>query len=69
MTRLTERLSAAAAERVGFDAQVTRVVDVQRLDRMLRMSAAKAASAHPAVGAEDAAPASEVGARGPGRLR
>jgi DNA-binding response OmpR family regulator len=69
MTRLTERLSAAAAQRVGFDAQLTRVVDVQRLDRMLRASAATAA-AHPAVVvAEDAPPASEVGARGPGRLR
>lgn len=68
MTRLTERLSAAAAQRVGFDAQLTRVVDVQRLDRILRTSAAGAA-AHPAVVAEDAPPASEVGARGPRRLR
>jgi CheY-like chemotaxis protein len=68
VARLTERLSAAAAERVGFDAQVTRVVDVPRLDRILRTSAAKAA-AHAAVVVEDATPASEVGARGPGRLR
>ena len=68
MTRLTERLSAAAAQRVDFDAQLTRVVDVERLDRIVRTSAAQAA-ARPAVVAEDAPPASEVGARGPGRLR
>jgi DNA-binding response OmpR family regulator len=65
MTRLTERLSPAAAQRMGFDVQLTRVVDVQRLDRLVRASAMQAA-AQPAV-AEDAPPASEVGARGPYR--
>lgn len=74
MTRMTERLSAAAAQRVGFDAQLTRVVDVRRLDCIVRTAAARqsvrttAAVAAAAV-VEDAPPASEVGARGPGRLR
>jgi DNA-binding NtrC family response regulator len=66
MTRLTERLSAGAAERVGFDAQLTRCVDAGRLDRLMRRAAAAVAvagSGHAA--SDDAPPTSEVGARVP----
>ncbi|MEA2751506.1 MAG: hypothetical protein QOI41_5649 [Myxococcales bacterium] len=70
MTRMPERLSAAAAERVGFDVQLTRVVDPLRLDRILRTAAVDMSVRVAAVAVvEDAPPASEVGARGPSRLR
>ena len=69
MTRMTERLSAAASQRVGFDAQLTRVVDARKLDRILRAAAARQAAVAAVAVVEDAPPASEVGARGPGRLR
>lgn len=68
MTRITERLSPVATQRVGFDAQITRVVDARRLDRLMRSAAvaaqAEAAAAVQAV-IEEAPPVSEVGARLP----
>lgn len=39
MTRISERLAPGAAERGGFDAQLTRVVDARRLDRLMRSAA------------------------------
>ena len=70
MTRMSERLSPGAAERVGFDAQLTRVIDARRLDRFVRNAAAAAKAREPHVVeaqavVEDAAPASEIGARLP----
>jgi DNA-binding response OmpR family regulator len=62
MTRITERLSPGAAERAGFDAQVTRVVDVRRLDRLMRASAITVVAEAPE---EATPPVSEVGARLP----
>lgn len=63
MTRVTERLAPEAAERAGFDAQLTRVVDARRLDRLMRTTsvAVVADDAPP----EEVPPASEVGARRP----
>jgi DNA-binding response OmpR family regulator len=62
VTRLTERLAAATARRIGFDAQLTKVVDARQLDRLVRSSLADEQSAR----RDDAAPpASEVGGRGP----
>lgn len=69
VTRLTDRLSAAAAQRVGFDVQLTRVVDASRLDRILRASVARTAALPAVTAGEEAPPASEVGARGPHRRR
>jgi len=36
VSRMTERLATAVAKRVGFDAQMTKIVDVRALDRLLR---------------------------------
>jgi DNA-binding response OmpR family regulator len=38
VTRLSERLARNVARRVGFDAQLTKVVGAERLDRLLRGS-------------------------------
>jgi DNA-binding response OmpR family regulator len=38
--RMTERLSLAVSRRVGFDLQLTKVIDPRRLDRLLRTSIA-----------------------------
>lgn len=72
MCRLTERLALPVSRRVGFDVQLTKVVDARRLDRLLRISIADAAAEALAVATtttpeldHDAPPASEVGARGP----
>ena len=70
MTRMNERLSPGAAERVGFDAQITRIVDARRLDRLMRSAAAAAAdavtvAAEAEATTDDAPPASEVGVRAP----
>ena len=65
--RITDRLAPVVARRVGFDAQLTKIVDVRRLDRLVRASIASAAVVQ-AVPIDDAAeppPASEVGARNP----
>ncbi|GAF91124.1 unnamed protein product, partial [marine sediment metagenome] len=45
VTRLAERLAAPMARRVGFDAQLTKIVDPWRLDRMVRWSVAATAAA------------------------
>ena len=67
MTRMSERLSQSATERAGFDAQLTRVVDARRLDRVMRNAAVKTRvaviEAQPVV--DEPAPASEIGARLP----
>ena len=57
VSRLTERLAQAIARHVGFDVQLTKVVDAARLDRMLRASVAASVVT--------AAPPSEVGAHAP----
>jgi DNA-binding response OmpR family regulator len=66
--RLGEHLMPSVARRVGFDMQLTKVVDARKLDRLLRASITEAAAevlgvASPA--GEAQAPTSEVGARGP----
>jgi DNA-binding response OmpR family regulator len=62
VSRLTERLAQAIARHVGFDAQLTKIVDPRRLDRMLRASiSASVITAE----AEAPPPPSEVGARAP----
>jgi DNA-binding response OmpR family regulator len=38
MSRMTERVSATTAQRVGFDAQLTKLVDAHKLDRLVRAS-------------------------------
>ncbi len=38
VTRLSERLARTVAHRVGFHAQLTKMVDADRLDRILRSS-------------------------------
>lgn len=71
--RLRERLSVPVSRRVGFDVQLTKLIDPRRLDRLLRASiaddAAEALAAASMVTPEpalvDQPPASEVGARGP----
>lgn len=68
MTRMSERLSQTAVARVGFDAQITRVVDAGRLDRLIRSTAAAAevrAEALVRIPLDEPAPASDVGARVP----
>jgi DNA-binding response OmpR family regulator len=35
-TRMTERLASIIAQRVGFDAQITKVIDPLALDRLIR---------------------------------
>jgi DNA-binding response OmpR family regulator len=54
LTRLGERLSPIVARRVGFDAQLTKLVDGQRIDRLMR-----------ALAAAEPAPQSDIGARAP----
>lgn len=39
ITRMTERLASIVSKRVGFDAQITKVVDPRILDRMIRSAA------------------------------
>lgn len=71
--KLGERLAVPVSRRVGFDLQLTKVIDPRRVDRLLRASIADAAAAALAAGTvvaseldHDAeAPASEVGARAP----
>lgn len=71
VTRLAERLAAPMARRVGFDAQLTKIVDPWRLDRMVRWSVAATAAAKRQAARErealleSQAPASEVGGRIP----
>jgi CheY-like chemotaxis protein len=69
MTRMSERLSPSAAQRAGFDAQLTRVVDARKLDRVVRNAAAAATTRVAVVEAqpvlEEPAPVSEIGARLP----
>lgn len=71
VSRLTDRLAQAVARRVGFDVQLTKIVDAKRLDRLLRASLAAALEAQRAVEravqqtVEAPPPASEVGARQP----
>lgn len=36
ITRMTERLASIVSKRVGFDAQITKVVDPRILDRLIR---------------------------------
>ncbi len=71
VSRLTDRLAQAAARRVGFDAQLTKIVDPHVLDRLLRASIVAALEAQQAIEQavaltiESPPPASEVGARRP----
>lgn len=71
VTRLSERLAAVVAQRVGFNAQLTKIVDPWRLERMIRWSVASAAAAARQAAREREAqveskpPASEVGGRVP----
>lgn len=39
VTRMTERLSSVVAQRVGFDAQLAKVVDPQAIDRLVHAAA------------------------------
>lgn len=39
ITRMTERLASIVSKRVGFDAQITKVVDPHTLDRLIRAAA------------------------------
>lgn len=48
VSRMSERLGAAVARRVGFDVQLTKVVDPRGLDRLLHASRAAARGAAPA---------------------
>jgi DNA-binding response OmpR family regulator len=52
--RMGDRLSPVVAHRVGFDVQLTKLVDARRLDRLWRAAAAA-----------EPVPASELGARSP----
>ena len=64
IARIGERLALVVARRVGYDAQLTKVVDVRRLDRFVRA----ALTAEPApidVEVLEAPPASDIGARTP----
>ena len=69
MTRMSERLSPSATQRAGFDAQLTRIVDARRLDRVMRSAAAVAKTRVAVIEAQavvdEPAPASEIGARIP----
>ena len=69
MTRMSERLSPSATQRAGFDAQLTRVVDARKLDRVVRNAAAAGKARIAVVEAQavvdEPAPASEIGARIP----
>lgn len=42
ITRMTERLASVVAERVGFDAQLTKCVTAETVDRMIKNVAAAA---------------------------
>lgn len=61
ISKMGERLSAAVARRVGFDLQLTKVVDARRLDALLRAS--KVTLVIDGVEVEPPAPVSRVGAR------
>ncbi len=69
MTRMSERLSASATQRAGFDAQLTRIVDARKLDRVMRNAAVAARQRVAVVEAQavvdEPAPVSEIGARIP----
>ncbi len=53
ITRMTERLANIVAKRVGFDAQITKVVDPRVLDRLIRAAAEGRRAGHgPAVEAD-----------------
>lgn len=76
MCRLGERLARSVTRRVGFDAQLTKVVDARELDRLLRASitetieralasASVVSSALPGLDRDPPPPESEVSARGP----
>ena len=67
VSRLTDRLAQAVARRVGFDAQLTKIVDAKVLDRLVRTSILAGLEAQQAVAEtlESPPPASEVGARRP----
>ena len=63
LSRMGERLAPVVTRRVGFDVQLTKLVDARRLDTLLRAAVAVVV-AEPAEPAEPV-PASEIGARSP----
>jgi DNA-binding response OmpR family regulator len=66
LVRLGERLTPVVLRRVGFDAQLTKLVDGRHLDRLVRsaLAAVVTVEAEP-VEPFEPAPPSEVGARNP----
>jgi len=63
LSRMGERLAPVVTRRVGFDVQLTKLVDARRLDPLLRAAVAVVV-AEPEEPAEPV-PASEIGARSP----
>ena len=67
LSRVNDRLATVVVRRIGFDAQLTKIVDARRLDHVVRASLAeqmtRADSAE--VVCAEPVPASEVGARTP----
>jgi hypothetical protein len=64
---MAERLATGVVRQIGFDAQLTKIVDPRGLDELLRTSitAAAAEALTAAKASSDAPPVSEVGSRMP----
>lgn len=58
VTRMSERLAQGIAQSGGFDAQLTKVVDPRRLDRLVRGSVAAALALRKAGKGDDPSPTS-----------
>ena len=69
VSRLGDRVAEPVARHLGFDIQLTKVVDARRLDRLIRASMAAAAKVlqqrEARAEVDSQPPASEVGARVP----
>jgi DNA-binding response OmpR family regulator len=66
VSRLGDRLAPMVVRRVGFDAQLTKIVDARHLDHVVRSSLATVVTVETAeVENAEPAPASEVGSRTP----
>ena len=66
VARIGDRLAPVMVRRVGFDAQLTKIVDARHLDRVVRSSLSMVVTVDTSeVECAESAPASQVGSRSP----